>query len=208
MFNDLAPKYDRMNHWFSFNIDKMWRRKALCEISKGSFVLDEACGTADFSIAAIKQGAAKVIGVDITENMVDIGRAKVAKARMSDKIELIIADGSLFLRGRSKCMILGPSGQNIYPEEVEAVLDARTYIMESLVIEDKGGLTALVYPDYDQGAQDGMDQEAFVKFIESTLAEINKELPAYSRLARIEVMSEPFERTPKKSIKRYLYQRK
>lgn len=121
---------------------------------------------------------------------------------------IIDADGSLFLRGRSKCMILGPSGQNIYPEEVEAVLDARTYIMESLVIEDKGGLTALVYPDYDQGAQDGMDQEAFVKFIESTLAEINKELPAYSRLARIEVMSEPFERTPKKSIKRYLYQRK
>ena len=121
---------------------------------------------------------------------------------------IIDADGSLFLRGRSKCMILGPSGQNIYPEEVEAVLDARTYITESLVIEEKGGLTALVYPDFDQAAKDGMDQKEFVKYIESTLPEINKELPSYSRLARIEVMSEAFERTPKKSIKRYLYQRK
>lgn len=93
MFNDLAPKYDRMNHWFSFNIDKVWRKKALREIGKGAYVLDEACGTADFSIAAIKQGALKVVGIDITENMVDIGRAKVAKEGMSDRIELIIADG-------------------------------------------------------------------------------------------------------------------
>ena len=121
---------------------------------------------------------------------------------------VIDADGSLFLRGRSKCMILGPSGQNIYPEEIEAVLDARTYFAESLVIEDKGGLTALVYPDFDQGAKDGMSQEIFVKYIESMLPEINKELPNYARLAKIEVISEAFERTPKKSIKRYLYQRK
>ena len=76
------------------------------------------------------------------------------------------------------------------------------------MIEDKGGLTALVYPDFDQGAKDGMDQETFVKYIESTLPEINKELPNYARLAKIEVISEAFERTPKKSIKRYLYQRK
>ena len=121
---------------------------------------------------------------------------------------VIDADGSLFLRGRSKCMILGPSGQNIYPEEIEAVLDARTYFTESLVIEDKGGLTALVYPDFDQGAKDGMDQATFVKFIESMLPEVNRELPNYARLAKIEVISEAFERTPKKSIKRYLYQRK
>ena len=88
---------------------------------------------------------------------------------------VIDADGSLFLRGRSKCMILGPSGQNIYPEEIEAVLDARTYFTESLVIEDKGGLTALVYPDFDQGAKDGMDHATFVMFIESMLPEVNKE---------------------------------
>ena len=120
---------------------------------------------------------------------------------------VIDADGSLFLRGRSKCMILGPSGQNIYPEEIEAVLDTRPYFMESLVIEDDGGLTALVYPDFQQGAKDGMNQEEFIRYIESTLPEVNKELPNYARLKKIEVMSEAFERTPKKSIKRYLYQR-
>ncbi len=121
---------------------------------------------------------------------------------------VIDADGSLFLRGRSKCMILGPSGQNIYPEEVEAVLDVRPYFLESLVIEDNGGLTALVYPDFDLGAKDGMDQKAFAKYLKSTLDDINKELPNYSRLSKIEIMTEPFERTPKKSIKRYLYQRR
>lgn len=121
---------------------------------------------------------------------------------------IIDADGYLFLRGRSKCMILGPSGQNIYPEEVEAVLDTRPYVLESLVIEDNGGLTALIYPDFDLAAQDGMSQDALIQHVKDTLPEINKELPNYSKLSKIEVMSEPFERTPKKSIKRYLYQRK
>ena len=120
---------------------------------------------------------------------------------------IIDADGSLFLRGRSKCMILGPSGQNIYPEEIEAALDVRPYFVESLVIEDEGGLTALVYPDFDQGRKDGMDQKEFANYIKSTLPEVNKDLPNYARLKKIEVMSEAFERTPKKSIKRYLYQR-
>ena len=120
---------------------------------------------------------------------------------------IIDADGSLFLRGRSKCMILGPSGQNIYPEEIEAALDIRPYFIESLVIEDEGGLTALVFPDFDQGAKDGMSQKEFAKYIKSTLPDINKDLPNYARLKKIEVMSEAFERTPKKSIKRYLYQR-
>lgn len=120
---------------------------------------------------------------------------------------VIDADGYLFLRGRSKCMILGPSGQNIYPEEVEAVLDTRPYVLESLVIEDNGGLTALVYPDFDAAAKDGMNQATFIKYMEDTLPEVNKELPNYAKLKKIEVMSEAFERTPKKSIKRYLYQR-
>ena len=120
---------------------------------------------------------------------------------------IIDADGSLFLRGRSKCMILGPSGQNIYPEEIEAALDVRPYFVESLVIEDDGGLTALVYPDFDQGAKDGMNQKEFAKYLKSTLPDINKDLPNYAKLKNIEIMSEAFERTPKKSIKRYLYQR-
>lgn len=120
---------------------------------------------------------------------------------------VIDADGYLFLRGRSKCMILGPSGQNIYPEEVEAVLDTRPYVLESLVIEENDGLTALIFPDFDLAAKEGMSQAAFIKYMENTLPEVNKELPNYAKLKKIEVMSEAFERTPKKSIKRYLYQR-
>ncbi len=116
-------------------------------------------------------------------------------------------DGSLFIKGRTKCMILGPSGQNIYPEEVETALNSQPYVVDSLVIEDDGGLTALIYPDFQQGAKDGMDQRAFVNYIKGLLPEWNKELPNYAKLKKIEVMSEDFERTPKKSIKRYLYQR-
>ena len=116
-------------------------------------------------------------------------------------------EGSIFIKGRNKCMILGPSGQNIYPEEVETVINNQPYVVDSLVIEDNGGLTALIYPDFPQGARDGMKQEAFVKYLEGTLPELNKELPNYAKLKKIEVMSEDFERTPKKSIKRYLYQR-
>ena len=116
-------------------------------------------------------------------------------------------DGSLFIKGRTKCMILGPSGQNIYPEEVETLLNSQPYVVDSLVIEDNGGLTALIYPDFHQGAKDGMNQEAFIKYLEGMLSEWNTILPNYARLKKVEVMSEDFERTPKKSIKRYLYQR-
>ena len=116
-------------------------------------------------------------------------------------------EGSLFIKGRTKCMILGPSGQNIYPEEVETVVNSQPYVVDSLVIEDDGGLTALIYPDFQQGEKEGMSQEAMVKYMEGTLAELNTILPNYARLKKIEVMSEDFERTPKKSIKRYLYQR-
>ncbi len=118
------------------------------------------------------------------------------------------ADGSLFIKGRTKCMILGPSGQNIYPEEIETVINSRQYVVDSLVIEDNDGLTALIYPDFQQGAKDGMNQDAFVKYMKGTLSELNSELPNYAKVKKIEVMSEDFERTPKKSIKRYLYQRK
>ena len=120
---------------------------------------------------------------------------------------VIDAEGSLFIKGRTKCMILGPSGQNIYPEEVETVINNHPYVVDSLVVEDNGGLTALVFPDFPGGAREGMNQEAFVKHVEGLLPEINKDLPNYAKLKRIKVMMEDFERTPKKSIKRYLYQR-
>ena len=120
---------------------------------------------------------------------------------------VIDEDGYLFLRGRSKCMVLGPSGQNIYPEELEAVINNYAYVIESLVVEDNGGLTALIYPDYRQAGLDGMPRADLEKFMLSALPEINKQLPNYAQIKKIELMPEDFERTPKKSIKRYLYQR-
>ncbi|NLZ18900.1 MAG: AMP-binding protein [Bacteroidales bacterium] len=116
-------------------------------------------------------------------------------------------EGFLFLRGRSKCMILGPSGQNIYPEEIEGVLNNLAYVVDSLVIEDDGGLTALIYPDWHKGEQDGMDKQQLENLLHASLPVINKELPGYARLRKLEFMPEDFERTPKRSIKRYLYQR-
>ena len=116
-------------------------------------------------------------------------------------------EGYLYLRGRLKCMILGPSGQNIYPEEIEAVINNVNYVVDSLVVEDGGHLTALIYPDHRQGEADGLPRQALEKRILSSLPEINKSLPNYAQIHKIEFMPEDFERTPKKNIKRYLYQR-
>ncbi len=121
---------------------------------------------------------------------------------------IIDKDGYLFIKGRSKCMILGPSGQNIYPEEMESVINSLSYVVDSLVIEDNGGLTALVYPDYHQGELDGMTRNQLEQSLSSLLKDINKEFPNYAQIKKMEFMPEDFERTPKKSIKRYLYQRR
>lgn len=116
-------------------------------------------------------------------------------------------DGYLYLRGRSKCMILGPSGQNIYPEELEAVINNVNYVIESLVIEDTGALTALIYPDYRQAELDGLSREELESKLYEGLPQINGMLPSYAQIRKMEFMPEDFERTPKRSIKRYLYQR-
>ncbi|MBQ4191943.1 MAG: AMP-binding protein, partial [Bacteroidales bacterium] len=120
---------------------------------------------------------------------------------------VIDEDGYLFLRGRSKCMILGANGQNIYPEELEAVINNISYVVDSLVVEEDGGLTALIYPDHHQADLDGMTRSELEKRLLDALPEINKEIPNYAKIRKIEFMPEDFERTPKKSIKRYLYQR-
>lgn len=122
-------------------------------------------------------------------------------------IGVIDSEGYLYLKGRSKCMILGPSGQNIYPEEIEAVINNVTYIFDSLVIEDNGGLTALVYPDYHTAELDGLSKAALEERLTKALPEINSQVPNYAKIKKIEFMPEDFERTPKRSIKRYLYQR-
>lgn len=120
---------------------------------------------------------------------------------------VIDSDGYLFLRGRSKCMILGPSGQNIYPEEIEAVINSLAYVVESLVIEDNGNLTALIFPDLALAQKEGLDGDQLKAKLEDMVAVTNNDLPNYSHIKKVEIMPEDFERTPKRSIKRYLYQR-
>jgi len=119
---------------------------------------------------------------------------------------VIDSDGYLFIKGRSKNMILGPSGQNIYPEEIEDRLNALPYVSESLVIEHDGKLIALVYPDYEQTKKDKITTENLKKIMDDNRKLLNGMLPAYSRVTRLKIQETEFEKTPKRSIKRYLYQ--
>ena len=119
---------------------------------------------------------------------------------------IIDKDGYLFIKGRSKNMILGPSGQNIYPEEIEDRLNALPYVSESLVVEKDGKLVALVYPDYEQAKKDKVSDEALKKIMDDNRKLLNTMIPAYSQVARLKIRETEFEKTPKRSIKRYLYQ--
>ena len=120
---------------------------------------------------------------------------------------VIDGDGYLYLKGRSKSMILGPSGQNIYPEEIEGILNNLPYVLESLVIEDDFKLVGLIYPDFEQAEEDGLDREALMAKMEENRQTANLELDQYCKLASVEIVDQEFEKTPKRSIKRYLYQR-
>ena len=120
----------------------------------------------------------------------------------------VIRGGRLYLKGRIKCMILSSNGQNIYPEELEAVINNVPYVMDSLVVEDTSGLTALIVLDYATAAADGIEAVELEGRMKSRMPEINKNLPSYAPIRKMEFRQEDFERTPKKSIKRYLYQKK
>ncbi len=115
------------------------------------------------------------------------------------------ADGNIFIRGRSKNMILGPSGQNIYPEELEAVVNNQPYVMESVVVERGGKLVALVFLDEQAVATALLDPEAKAEIPDNIRMGANRQLPNYSQLAKVEIMDKPFEKTPKMSIRRFLY---
>lgn len=119
---------------------------------------------------------------------------------------ILDAEGFLFIKGRCKSMILGASGQNIYPEEIEGALNNMPYVAESLVIEDNGRLVALVYPDMDSARDNGIEYDALQKKMEENIEIINTDLPNYSKIANVKLMPEEFEKTPKRSIKRYIYQ--
>ena len=118
---------------------------------------------------------------------------------------IIDAEGNIFIRGRSKNMILGPSGQNIYPEEIEAIVNNQPYVVESVVVDRGGKLVALVFPDEQAIAKDLLDAEAKSDIPENIRNGANRQLPAYSQIYKVELQSQPFEKTPKMSIKRFLY---
>lgn len=114
-------------------------------------------------------------------------------------------DGTLYIRGRNKTMILGPSGQNIYPEEIEAKLNNLYCVMESLVVEREGKLVALVCPDYEQADADGISHAKLPEVMEENLKTLNTLVAPYERVSGIVLYPNEFEKTPKRSIKRYLY---
>lgn len=114
-------------------------------------------------------------------------------------------DGTIYIRGRSKSMILGSSGQNIYPEEIESKLNNLPCVMESLVVDRKGRLVALVYPDYEQVDEAGIDRAGLDNVMSENVAALNKLVAPYERIAEIILYPNEFEKTPKKSIRRYLY---
>lgn len=113
--------------------------------------------------------------------------------------------GNLFIKGRSKNMILGPSGQNIFPEEIEDALNSLPMVMESLVVQRGKKLVALVHPDIDTCARNNMSSQDVEALMKENLAQLNASQPAYCKISQIEIHDEEFEKTPKKSIKRYLY---
>lgn len=118
----------------------------------------------------------------------------------------IDADGYIYIRGRDKNMILGPSGQNIYPEEIETKLNALPYVSESIVVERDGRLVALIYPDLEAAKHQNVSEADLNDIMKANISTLNQQLPAYSHVADFKLRDEEFEKTPKRSIKRYLYQ--
>ena len=116
------------------------------------------------------------------------------------------AEGNLTIRGRSKNMILGPDGQNIYPEEIESQLNSMPYVAECIVIQQEGKLVGLVYPDFDMANKEGIVNGKMAAVMEENRVQLNQKLPNYCQIQKIKIFYEEFEKTPKKSIKRYLYQ--
>lgn len=118
---------------------------------------------------------------------------------------LIDKYGNIFIKGRSKNLILGANGQNIYPEEIEDKLNNQPFVIESIVVERDKKLVALVFPDLDRVSQESLDDIGMAKLMEENRLRLNMLLPSFSRISKIELRPEPFEKTPKRSIKRFLY---
>jgi long-chain acyl-CoA synthetase len=118
---------------------------------------------------------------------------------------IIDEDGFIYIKGRNKTMMLGPSGQNIYPEEIEAKLNNMPFVLESLVIQHEGKLVALVCPNFEDIDAEGMNREEVDEQMEANRKAVNEQLANYEQIATIKLYPHEFEKTPKKSIKRFLY---
>ena len=119
---------------------------------------------------------------------------------------LLDKEGFLYIKGRCKTMLLGPSGQNIYPEELEDKLNSMPCVVESIVVARDGKLVALVFPDTSSEGKKLLGAKTLVQQMEENRTTVNKDLPQYSQISAIELVASEFEKTPKRSIKRYLYQ--
>ena len=119
---------------------------------------------------------------------------------------LMDADGNVFIKGRSKNMLLSSNGQNIYPEEIEDKLNSMALVSESIVIQEGEKLIGLVHPDYDEAQSLGLNKEDIASIMEQNRQQLNEIMPSYSKISAMRIHEEEFEKTPKKSIKRFLYQ--
>ena len=118
---------------------------------------------------------------------------------------LMDSDGNVFIKGRSKNMLLGSNGQNIYPEEIEDKLNSLPLVNECLVIQSGDKLIGLVHPDYDEAQNLGLNAEDIKNIMEENRRQLNEIIPAYCKVSEIRIQEDEFEKTPKKSIKRFLY---
>jgi long-chain acyl-CoA synthetase len=118
---------------------------------------------------------------------------------------VIDRDGNIFIKGRSKTMLLGPSGKNIFPEEIEAVINNMNYISESLVVSEENKLVALIFPDYEMMKRDNISEEQLTQIFDDTRKEVNEKIPDFMAVSKFRLHPEEFVKTPKRSIKRFLY---
>jgi len=119
---------------------------------------------------------------------------------------IIDKDGFLYIRGRSKALILSSNGQNIYPEEIESVLSNMPYVAEVLVVQRQDKLVGLVYPEWERAEKEGLPEEELQLIMKNNMDILNQQMPGYSKVFEIQLQKEPFEKTPKQNIRRFLYQ--
>ena len=157
-----------------------------------------------------KDGEIQVKGINVMKGYYK--NEEATKAAFTDDgwmrtgdLGVLDKDGNIYIHGRSKNMILGPSGQNIYPEELEDKLNSMPCVIESIVVDRDHKLVALVFPDSSADSKKLLGTRTLTELMEENRVAVNKNLPQYSQISSIELVASEFEKTPKRSIKRYLY---